>query len=500
MDGGNAGRQHPGIVVDRCVKGDSERPDKRNAGGLVFYLPFIHGQNVNPADLPISPSQLSLADQCVSTPSPDLGTVVMCSNEGNGSPRVIGGSTFAGATADSSSGTPGNTNLRRPDIEEKIINEPEKTRNRPPNFIEKIINGAKVRVIEEKGPHIANLYNGIPPHGAMSTIAGARIPQMKNIATAIQSFDSILTGDMAAKLPGIAMSLGGILSSVLSNPQTKQAISRNKTPEMLNAMTSIAALSQEGEISPSGGSTGGLRVQPEVFSNNCVTLLSQCENIDDLLSCIEELHSNTSLHGFGEEDLILTLDITGSGDFINGETVYQDISNTSIPIGNVIAWNKNQKILELSIQNRDLFDPSDFIYNLSETDPAYYTIKDHLYFITSEVTHTQSSNNSFGSSSTSMDSRGNVRQSPSDSAAKAIETFTSLLSGAASSMSAVEGKNLFGSSSGTIMNMLQRLPPEAMAQGISVLTAGNLGEPDQIKDLRKVLSGGGNPLTKLLGM
>ena len=154
----------------------------------------------------------------------------------------------------------------------------------------------------------------------------------------------------------------------------------------------------------------------------------------------------------------------------------------------------------MSIQNRDLFDPSDFIYNLSETDPAYYTIKDHLYFITSEVSDAQSSTTPFGSSSTSMDSRGNVRQSPSDSAAKAIGTFTSLLSDAASSMSAVEGKNLFGSSSGTIMNMLQRLPPEAMAQGISVLTAGNLGEPDQIKDLRKVLSGGGNPLTKLLGM
>ena len=498
MDGGNAGRQHPGIVVDRCVKGDSERPDKRNAGGRVFYIPSIHGQNVNPADLPISPGEKSVADQCVSTPSPDLGTVVMCSNEGNGSPRVIGGSTFDGATADSSSGTPGNMNLLQ--VIMSLINTPENTRNQPPKFKDTTRGKTKVREIEEKGPHIANLYNGIPPHGAMSTIAGVRIPQMKNIATAIQSFDSILTGDMAAKLPGIAMSLGGILSSVLSNPQTKQAISQNKTPEMLNAMTSIAALSQEGEISPSGGSTGGLRVQPEVFSNNCVTLLSQCENIDDLLSCIEELHSNTSLHGFGEEDLILTLDITGSGDFINGETVYQDISNTSIAIGNVIAWNKNQKILDLSIQNRDLFDPSDFIYNLSETDPAYYTIKDHLYFITSEVTHTQSSTTPFGSSSTSMDSIGNVRQSPSDSAAKAIGAFTSLLSGAASSMSAVEGKNLFGSSSGTIMNMLQRLPPEAMAQGISVLTAGNLGEPDQIKDLRKVLSGGGNPLTKLLGM
>ena len=496
MDGGNAGRQHPGIVVDRCVKGGSERPDKRNAGGLVFYLPGIHGQNVNPADLPISPSELSQADQCVSTPSPDLGTVVMCSNEGNGSPRVIGGCTFAGATADRS-GTPGNMDLLQGIM--SLINTPEQTRQQPPKVKDTTRGKTKVREIEEKGPHIANLYNGIPPHGAMSTIAGVRIPQMKNIATAIQSFDSILTGDMASKLPGIAMSMGGILSSVLSNPQARQAISRNKTPEMLNAMTSIAALSQEGEISPSGGSTGGFRVQPEVFSNNCVTLLSQCEDIDDLLSCIEELHSNTSLHGFGEEDLILTLDI-GSGNFINGETVYQDISNTSISIGTVLVWNKNQKILDLSIQNRDLFDPSNFIYNLRETDPAYYTIKDHLYFITSEVSDAQSSTTPFGSSSTSMDSRGNVRQSPSDDAAKAIGTFTSLLSGAASSMSAVEGKNLFGSSSGTIMNMLQRLPPEAMAQGISVLTAGNLGEPDQFKALRGVLSGGGNPLTKLLDM
>jgi hypothetical protein len=50
------------------------------------------------------------------------------------------------------------------------------------------------------------------------------------------------------------------------------------------------------------------------------------------------------------------------------------------------------------------------------------------------------------------------------------------------------------------MNMLQRLPPQAMAQGISVLTAGNLGEPDQFKALRGVLSGGGNPLPKLLNM
>ena len=494
MDGGKAGKQYPGVVVDRCVKGGGgERPDKRNAGGLVYYIPAIHGQNVNPADLPISPCEKSMADQCVSPFAPDLGTVVMCNNEGTGSPRVIGGQSFGGCTSDSEGGTPGNLNLLAGVM--GLINAVDQGRNQPANYRETTRGRTKIREINEKGSHRSNLYNGIPPHGAMSTIAGARIPQMKNIATAIQSFGSILTGDMAANLPGIAMSLGGILASVLSNPLTRLAISQNKTPEMLNAMTSIAALSQGGEISPSGGCTCGFRVQPDVFFKNCVRLLSPCEDIADLLACLEELHSNTALHGFGEEDLILTMDI-GSGNFIKGETVYQAISNTlNVSIGKVLSWNKNQKILDLSVLNRDLFNPLRGVFNLNIISPAKYTIKDHLYFITSEISHTQSSTSPFGKLTTLMDSRGNVRLSPSNAAAKAAGKFLSLLGSATSAMSAVTGKNLFGDASGTIMDMLQRLPAGAMAQGISVLTAGNLGEPDLIKNVRRAAVEGGNPFS-----
>jgi hypothetical protein len=138
--------------------------------------------------------------------------------------------------------------------------------NIPPDIEETVEKGAKVKKIKEKGKkHKHSLLKGTPSHGSMFETTGYKLPEVTNVPTAKQQFSNLLTGDMMNNLPGSVMSLGGMFQGLMGNMggggaaggaqgqqglQTSLSYNRmdqiqeNLSPQMQDALTSIATMSQ----------------------------------------------------------------------------------------------------------------------------------------------------------------------------------------------------------------------------------------------------------------
>lgn len=458
-----------GCVIERGSNRDP-RPSKTKSGEMVCTLPGTWGTGVRNDHIPLMPPEKALSDLDTFTGVPDYGTM-LAGYKNEGELRFFPTNTWAGING-GQQGMAGNFNLmsRLAQLANRCDG-----RNRPPNYKEVTRNGARVRIPDEKGCWFFNLTRGIPTHAAMAEIAGIKLPQLKNIPTATQQFNSILTPEMVANLPGIAMSIGSILPMILNNSSNREKVFKNKKPEVIDAFESISALSQSGSTMNGGGYTTGVKVNQEVFTENAVDMLSRCDSVADILNCLTDLSTNPKYFGNGEEDLILTLDETGKGNFKKFEIVYQfktettgtgSKSITKIALGKVLDWNSEQKILELSNVNRDEFNSELPVSNEDKT--VEYNITEYQYFATSTATKIQGQD-VYGNAEIEVDSYGNIRERKSNQKYKAEKDFLSLLSSFASFPSAIQGTNLFGNSSGVMMDMIKRMPPDASQAILKVL-------------------------------
>jgi hypothetical protein len=101
----------------------------------------------------------------------------------------------------------------------------------------------------------------------------------------------------------------------------------------------------------------------------------------------------------------------------------------------------------------------------------------------------------FGKIKTSYGATGSQMTLTPASVAQGIGALSSLMSLASEFSSVVPGQNLFGESSGTILNMIQRLVPEQAGAAISLLN--QLNTSGVAKDLHKMIEKvvqGGNPI------
>lgn len=235
----------------------------------------------------------------------------------------------------------------------------------PPDIEEIIVKGAKVKVPKEKDKeHSHNLLQGLPTHGAMFTMAGYRLPQVKNIPTALQHFNELLTEDDMAKMPGDPMSFGkmfqGLLSSgrgggggsgsgggggssgrsgsgvVTTTPVSgntsnvvasisvmsaaeildakalspdaesdipfERILARLPDPKLGDALINMAILIQGDESYGESAYSTGQRVHMETFLTNAEEMLSQVTSIADLIDVLEELMWNEDLYGLDKLD------------------------------------------------------------------------------------------------------------------------------------------------------------------------------------------------------
>ena len=281
----NQERDVIGIVVG---KGDE---DKTQSGKCYVYIPSQYSNDYKLEDLVLM-GGLATADKSGATTSsgpPEPGTMVMVrKNAGHaGTPHgYITG--VVKEDTNTNQVVKGNMSIRSHKLIEKAFNEV-----LPINSKAKAGKGeGNSKPTEEAGPKYKHdLVKGIPSSSTLWPIAGMKIPQSKNINTATQAFNNIMTPDVLNKLPGVGLSMGNMFNLM---PQQLKDKLFDALPEgvgeTLNTMINLIP-----EASPDAGN--GIRINPDVFFPKAVELLSQCRDTTDLINCIMDLMTNSSYHG-----------------------------------------------------------------------------------------------------------------------------------------------------------------------------------------------------------
>jgi len=275
--------------------GNLNDPDPTMSGGVRVILPHLHNpKNVKIKDLPFARTMAQGTQKGMTNMNmpAEHGAGVLClkmsGQAGTGHLSVL--ATVSGDIAEDE-GTPGNNNpfsdfLRKVMQDSAGISIPPSVGSGP--------GGSKPPV--EKGEEWRHeLAKYLPSHLALAPLIGIKIPQLKNVSTAIQSFSSILTGDMLSKLPGVNMTLGSLLTNMPSN--LLNDLAKNMSPDMYRALNSMNKLMQTMEIVEAGGFNTAAKINPDVFFNNAVNLLADTRTIYDLVGSYQKLQYDTSLFG-----------------------------------------------------------------------------------------------------------------------------------------------------------------------------------------------------------
>lgn len=270
-------------------------PDPNQNGLMRIYLPQYHSNQVK--DYAFSP-MIMPPNQGGATEFngvPDPGQAVLCLKSGPpGDTSLIVLGTLPTNRQDG--GAKGNLNLNtalRKMVEafSTVINV-----NIPPNVKEMQKDGARVRVVQEKGQkHKHDLLKGTQSHGAAYPMAGITQKQLSNISTATQAFSSILTGSMMAALPGMPFSVGNILNSLTSSAFDE--LMSSFSPDLAQGVQNMFNLMQSMEVSESGGFNTLGKVDPTTYLTNAVSLLKGNQSLGEVISNLQRLQSDTSLFG-----------------------------------------------------------------------------------------------------------------------------------------------------------------------------------------------------------
>ncbi len=282
------------IVYGIVVGGNDSDPDPTQSGGVRVYLPTEYGKNVDIKHLPFARTIAQGNQNGMTTfnPPPEHGSAVMCmkmpGHSGTGHLHVLGA---IPNDINRDSTVPGNSADLWPAIA-KAISDIAKIRI-PPNAGS---GPAGSKPPKEKGEYWKHeLAKGIPSTATLWPMSGMFLPQEKNITTAIQAFSGILTGDMLGKLPGLNMSMGSLFDFMPT--ELKDALFKELPPEIGLAINSMSNLLQSVEINEAGGFNTAAKINPDVFFNNAVDVLSNVRDIYGMISAFQRLQYDTSLYG-----------------------------------------------------------------------------------------------------------------------------------------------------------------------------------------------------------
>jgi hypothetical protein len=400
-----------GLLYGIVVGGDQSDPDPDQANGLRVYFPTIHGKDIDVKHLAFSPRILSPDRAAMQSFSGGLdpgSMVVAYKDTGSTQCQILG---LASDLNNYESGIPGNMSLLQfaPGLAQFL------NKNTgvflPPKIQEATEGGAKIFKIINGEEHTHNKLKGLPTHGALFPMNGIPIDPIKSINTAIQQALNIPGLDILSSLPGVSMSLGGLLNNILSSSTLSKQLKKAIPPEALNAVTSMSNLIQTVEQTESAGFLTAGRVDMDTYIENSIKVLSDCTNLSDVTSAMTRLQSDTSL--FGTDKLPPVI-------------VEQDTP--------------------------------------------------------------------FGKIKSSFDASGNQIKLTPASVAKGLSDLSNLMSGSGFP-SAIPGVNLFGESSGTVLNMIQRLAPSEAGAAISLLNELNTGDvAKKLHSAFEKLTKGGNPI------
>lgn len=307
-----------GLVYGIVVGGHDADAPTDYSGNIRVYFPSIHGKDVNVKHLAYSPRLMSptRAAQQEFPGGLDPGSLVVAMKDtGSNQCQIIG---LANDLNNNDQTIEGNMSLLQNIAMYLTMNIQVQP---PPEAYETVEGGARVRRIREKG----QLWNhgmtkGLPTHGAMYNMAGMTIPKVASVATAVQSFDNLISASMMGNLPGAVMSLGVLLSSILNNKNNSKKLYGGMNPSTIAAFNSMSYLIQSVEQKEGAGFMTGTRVNSDVYTANAIGLLGQATGIAGLVNTFQRLQYDTSLFGLGSLAPVITPLVTSSG------TVYRSYS------------------------------------------------------------------------------------------------------------------------------------------------------------------------------
>ena len=191
----------------------------------------------------------------------------------------------------------------------------------PPD-VRKKINEKGVEILEviEKGEFHLRDFLGIATHGTQSPLNGLRIPQLKELSTALDAAESLLTSDILSKLPGTPFALPDMFD-LLGSDLTKELM--DSLPELVrDALMSTMVLAQN-YTDPK--SLSQIRINPIVFPLKVMELLKGTNSVSDLLKNLNSLFTDSSNWGL---DSLPQINETISGIF--GDINLSVLSNGSV--------------------------------------------------------------------------------------------------------------------------------------------------------------------------
>ena len=198
-----------------CVVTDQKAED--HSGNQSCYSPIDHGEGVELDHLALS-SMLNSPVAFLQQIFPgglDPGTgVVMLKQAGELGGIILGQSN---STRKGNSQSGGGKALGSAQKVEQLTGT-ERDINIAPDIKEVEENGVKIRKMTEKGKqHKLDLLDGLPVHGALFDIAGFRLPEIKNVPTAKQTNDQMMSVQNLQQMAGQIMSLGQMIQGLAGN-------------------------------------------------------------------------------------------------------------------------------------------------------------------------------------------------------------------------------------------------------------------------------------------
>lgn len=326
------------LVVGFCVGGHDADPAPEQDGGVRVYLPQIQGNNVKKEHIGFSrtlmPANKSGAVEFNGVVDPGQALLCMKSGAPGDSTVVILGSL---PVTRKDGGQPGNINLNSAFQNLVEAFRTELRINIPPNVKETMVDGARVRQLQEKGQkHKHDLLKGMLSSGASYPLAGMPHKQLSNVSTATQSFSNILTSSMMSALPGTSFSVGNILNSLSSS--VVDELFSSMSPDLAQGVQNMFTLMQSIEVAESGGFSTMGKVDPTTYLANAVNLLKGNKSMGEVISNMQRLQSDTSLFG---------LDKLGSASF-DIPTAFGMIKMSVSPTGEIL--NETPDIVQKAMQ------------------------------------------------------------------------------------------------------------------------------------------------------
>ena len=293
----NENKEEPGFVVDH----------KELPSGQILYkvrIPRKHGKNVLDEHLTWIPAEASgslfgssssggaldkgqsvIVKQSVGEGGTSRHTVVSSNQNKEHSKTGIGGSQpLPGAT----------DNVEKAKKEKRF-----KPIKQPPDLKEAIENGVKVIKAVEKGDWTFSKLDGLMNSMTVKPVFGLKVPQLTNVSTALDMFESKMTPDIMSNLPGLNISISSLLTIMPAALKDELFKSLPKgLGEQFEAVMSMARSYET--VAAAGGMSAQKRVNPATFFTTAANLLKGSQTIEEMIGKMYDLDTDDALSGLVE--------------------------------------------------------------------------------------------------------------------------------------------------------------------------------------------------------